>query len=194
MTHALQKNISWNDIVCGGTPYGDQFRDVWGERWGMGKHSTAAEVRSLIGHDRWSSYFTFSIVRNPADRIRSMYTWTAKIVNRHGLDGWRRWARHISDRWKRDIRQWPTVRAYLDTSDFSEYIRHPALEEELDQSDFITSESGDDLIVDSIYKLENIEENIEVISKKVGVKLRLPKNNASSEGGEIGISNNDIKK
>lgn len=38
-------------------------------------HTTAAQVRSLVGNTVWNSYFKFSIERNPFDRAISFYYW-----------------------------------------------------------------------------------------------------------------------
>lgn len=36
-------------------------------------HTTAAEVRRAVGNEVWNSLFTFSVVRNPFDRIASLF-------------------------------------------------------------------------------------------------------------------------
>jgi hypothetical protein len=36
-------------------------------------HTTAAEVRESIGEEAWNSLFTFSVVRNPFDRVASLF-------------------------------------------------------------------------------------------------------------------------
>ena len=121
MTHALQEIIQWNDIVCGGTSYGRQLKNVWGQRWGVGKHSPASEIRSLVGNEVWRDYFTFTVVRHPIRRALSMYRWTEREIEKQG---WRRWARFFSSRFRNEVWEWPTVVAYLETNSFSEYIRH----------------------------------------------------------------------
>ena len=46
-------------------------------------HSTAVEVRQIIGNEMWASLFTFSVVRNPFDRVASLFLYyknTEKIA------------------------------------------------------------------------------------------------------------------
>ena len=45
-------------------------------------HSTAAQVRSVIGPDRWSSMTTFTIVRNPWDLMLSCYRYLTEYAPR----------------------------------------------------------------------------------------------------------------
>ena len=49
----------------------------------FGAHSTANELRQIIGDQLWTSLFTFSVVRNPFDRAASLYLYyknTEKIA------------------------------------------------------------------------------------------------------------------
>ncbi|MGJ8632966.1 MAG: sulfotransferase family 2 domain-containing protein [Luteolibacter sp.] len=44
-------------------------------------HETAQGVREIIGKDVWGSIFTFSFVRNPWDRIYSLFRFRRNVVN-----------------------------------------------------------------------------------------------------------------
>lgn len=192
MTRALQENMDWNDIVFGATPYGNRSKQVWGQRWEIGVHAKAATIRSLIGPDRWERYFTFSLVRHPVDRAKSMYFWTKQIVERQG---WRRWARFFTSRLQRRMWNWPTVEAYLDTNSFSAYVRHPSFEEALiasPQYDFLSGTQDDGLIVDRVFKLEMIGAQIEKLCDEIGTTLRLPQENASRKDREVGLTDGDV--
>lgn len=41
-------------------------------------HMTASEAAKLVGPDKWEIYFTFTIERNPFDRLLSFYYWRKK--------------------------------------------------------------------------------------------------------------------
>jgi len=194
MTHALQETIQWNDIICGSTTYGRRFKEVWGKQWGIGKHAKATAICDLIGQNTWDRYFTFSLVRHPLDRIKSKYFATERKVMRHGLNGWRQWMRRIWPRFRRKIYERPPVRAYLDTSSFSEFLFHPALKEIPLQSDFICSSEYEEIIVDKTYKIENINENLEDIVKHCGVDIKMRKKNRSNNSVKLDMETGKKKR
>ena len=47
----------------------DTNKKIWRQ------HATALETREHYGKEKWDSYFKFSIVRNPFDRLVSAYNW-----------------------------------------------------------------------------------------------------------------------
>jgi hypothetical protein len=127
--------------------------------------------------------------------MKSMYLWTKRIVERHGLEGWRRWGRFFLKRYQNDVWEWPTVQVYLKTDNFAEYIRHPDLEKELiatPQVDFLTSENGKrDLIVDRVFKLATVNNQIDELCDRVGEDVTLPQKNVSSESRSVAVRESD---
>jgi hypothetical protein len=81
---ALSKHCSKDDLV---TPLGDYWfnRDERGE-WihssmnaeGFSQHDPAAEVKRKLPPQIWNEYLKFSIVRNPWDRVVSLFAWEAR--------------------------------------------------------------------------------------------------------------------
>jgi len=191
MTHALQEVVKWNDIVCGGTRYGQRLKDVWGEKWGIGKHASADELRSLIGEKRWERYFTFALVRDPIERAKSMYQWTERKVE---SQGWRRWARFVLPRYQQDLWKWPTVKAYLDTDEFSGFIRHPCFVEaqiSTPQYRYLSGNENEGLIVDRLCRLRNFEAEIEKIADIIGVDISVKEKNVSSNRNRLRVNSGD---
>jgi len=81
---ALSQCCGENDMV---TPLGDYWfnRDERGE-WihssmnaeGFSQHDPAAEVKRKVPPEIWNDYFKFSIIRNPWDRVVSLFAWEAR--------------------------------------------------------------------------------------------------------------------
>jgi hypothetical protein len=78
---ALSRLAQFNDIELGGTPYGQTIDRPYRSRFGIHKHSTAAEIRNVVGrslwgryYTLWGRYYTFGLVRNPYRRAISAYT------------------------------------------------------------------------------------------------------------------------
>jgi hypothetical protein len=82
VTTALLPTCKWNDVELGGSWAGRQINPFFRKRHGLHKHSTASEIRQIVGEEVWADYFTFAIVRDPVDRTASIF---------HYLRKWRAW-------------------------------------------------------------------------------------------------------
>jgi hypothetical protein len=138
------------------------------------KHSTALEVRDQLTEETWDRYFTFSFVRHPIDRALSLYSWAAKAAQQPRRSLPQRVLGRFSPPVKQDPSQWNSVRAYRGTSSFSEFIRHPALDDApgmRPQSASLGDGEGN-LIVDFVGRFERINEDFRYVQEKLGLPLR----------------------
>ena len=117
----------------------------------FGAHSTAEEVRQIIGNELWTSLFSFSVVRNPFDRLASLFLYyknTEKIFAGdfkdfcHVTQGSLLWTEHN----RPHPPMWRTQKSYLFDKQRS-------------------------LLVKEVGRYENLEEFLEVVRKKTGLLL-----------------------
>ena len=124
------------------------------------RHSSAAVLRKELSAEEWARRFTFSIVRNPFDRIVSIYYYRVRI-NTGGLGD-----RHINlNDWieavwgARDPRYWENT-----------VLLAPAW-------DWLCGDDG--LIVDQVAKLETIDADWPTIAARLGVEVGLEQWNSN---------------
>src|ERR1700685_4093082 len=74
---SLAQLQAWNDIFLDADHPGmsQEFQQLYG----LNKHSRAQDVAKFFGTDVWSTYFSWSTVRNPYERIASFYSYMAAI-------------------------------------------------------------------------------------------------------------------
>lgn len=140
---SLAARLRWNDVLLGSTPEGEALQPIYAKLFGLDKHSSAAEIRAVVGDALWSECFTFATVRSPYERLASLYGWIASIVepglratgypSRAGFEERRSWVKA----WRRKpASHWdyPATRAYLLTRGvpdaFSRFLREPILDSE----------------------------------------------------------------
>lgn len=78
VTNALSGLTNYCDLEIGGTHFGERVQGAYRDRFGLGKHSTASEIKAVVGAVTWARYFTFSFVRNPFTRCLSTYHFLRK--------------------------------------------------------------------------------------------------------------------
>ena len=76
---ALEARAMADDVLIGDTPKAIKRRrrrlrglETSGRLW---KHSRLADIEGLVTREQMAEYFTFTLVRNPWDRMVSYYHW-----------------------------------------------------------------------------------------------------------------------
>lgn len=109
-----------------------------------------SKIRENVIEKQFNSYFKFGFVRNPWDRVVSLYYRKEgiKMVDRITFDEFVSWIQYSSD-----------------TSIHTSVHKN--------QLDWFTDENGK-VIVDFIGKFESLEDDYEIIMKKLGIDKELP--------------------
>lgn len=112
-------------------------------------HVTAQSMRAMLGKDAWDRIYTFSIVRNPWDRVASLFGYcnaTSKIPTSWTFAEY--------------------VERLVSADDRSPYFRFHGLR--YGATDFLTDDACT-IIVDDVVKYENRAEELKAVAAKLGV-------------------------
>jgi sulfotransferase famil protein len=193
--HVLGKLGAWNDLMLASEHPGTS--DDFKRRFGLTKHSTALQVAKLVGMDVWNSYFSWATIRNPYERVASLYGFVASMSEPHlshigfplggSAEEQRKWVESaeypLRDHWI-----FAAVRAYVATrgsqSAFSEFLRHPMLQtnEPAYRTQFsrLSDAGGDALLVTRVVKLELLASAWPDLCREMGIPpTKLPVRNAT---------------
>ena len=172
---SLDQVVKWNDIVLGAQNFDESMEAAFEARFNLHKHSSAQHIRSIIGTEIWESYTTWTTVRNPYDRVVSLYCYIASLIE--PLLEEKIAARHMA---AGDIANWmesdeyptngpwdyPASKAYVaskvEARHFSAFIRSPHMPEEpayFSQFSQVADSETDQIIVKEIVKLETLSES-----------------------------------
>ena len=135
-------------------------------------HATHRQYRILFTQEEYRSYFKFTIVRNPWDRLVSAF---------HYLKG--------GGNGEADARWSNEHRAAFD--DFGTFVREWLPGKKLDsiywhfmpQTHFTSTEAGIGEL-DFVGRFETLERDYDTIAERLGVETRLPRLNASKRGSD----------
>ena len=185
ITHALLPHLAWNDIVIGPTPLG-KLNLLYYRKKKIRKHSTAVKIRDFIGESAWNEYRVFSVVRNPVDRLSSLYYFHERAAKSHASWNVRKLYRLVPGIPAANVSKWPSVQAYMQTKSFSEFIRHPLLHGTPGmwrQSDILGDADGK-LIVDRVARYETLPADFAELCAEIGLRnVNLGWKNASGNRG-----------
>ncbi len=159
MALALEDHALADDILVGDTPKAQRrkhrLKDVRtaGRLW---KHSTIADAEGLLTQSDLDTCFIFTLVRNPWDRMLSLYHWLKGQSFAH-----------------------PAV-PLAKTLSFAEFIRHRTIRAgfSVSSSFYLRDRNGRDC-ADLYIRLEHLANDIAPLEAHMGFKLALPRSNAS---------------
>jgi hypothetical protein len=136
------------------------------------QHLSAKDLRRILPDETFNDYFKFAIIRNPWDRMLSLYSYD-------GLS-------------KNPTKEREKSKGFS-FDDFHEYIRTlPALHRQ-EQYQFIADDKGE-LLVDSIGRFENLKNDFQSICKKLSLSERyLPYINTSRHAHYSAYYTEEIK-
>jgi hypothetical protein len=166
---ALDPFMRWNDVLLGGSEYGERIQTDYRERFGLWKHSSFSDIRRVCGDELLNAYRSFSLVRHPVSRFLSLYRFSAKIAGRVSaeidcpVEELRRRARSPEGLPDHPWLTWTNVRSYLATSTFLEFLTHPVMPGDLTTQTQVSrlSLDGRTVAVKRVFQLETLPEHIE---------------------------------
>jgi len=129
----------------------------------VGKHSTAIEVRNIIGQELFSTYFSFSFIRNPWDQVVSFYNHLRKPLY---LPAYENKCLHPVNACKAALnssfKEW-VIEVYQNKQVQDEMFREKfPIDHFKPQYKWICDEE-DRIIIDYVGKYENLEKDLEAI-------------------------------
>lgn len=75
ITAAYEPHMLFDDVVLGGTMLGEALQSRYRDRFGVHKHSGARAVMAAAGAEDFAASFSFALLRDPVDRMTSLYRW-----------------------------------------------------------------------------------------------------------------------
>jgi hypothetical protein len=183
---ALDPHLAWNDLILGGSPFGEKIQQPYAKKFGLSKHSTVADVERICGRAIVADYYIFSLVRDPLSRLCSVYNFVATTLHK--------WAKqqgvsldevgqHITPEAakKKPGLKWASTKAFLEARDFSEFIRRPELTEAPGFRPQLSCLAGieDGRLKADVFRLEDYPDWIPELNGRLGIKFTLPKENES---------------
>lgn len=181
---AYQAVSNWNDVVLGSTPEGEALQEIYRPLHGLDKHSPAKRVKAVIGDECWNRYWTFALIRHPQGTYESFYRWIPTVLQRNADKA----GMSIQDLAKVDpekpgfgFLKWGASRAYLASEDFPGFVHHVLENRLLPGTIYSRLAQEGQLIVDDVFKLEEIDSFWAVVSERIGVDLSSMRVNAGEK-------------
>lgn len=182
ISEALVPFLARGDVLLGTTLKGEIANAWYDRRHGLQKHSGVRRVQRYLG-DAWDDYLKFSFVRDPYDRLRSLYFYFERMLAARRTRSLKNALLLLPGTDFRDPLKWPGMTPFLESDDFSGFLRHPGFSRDLmgaRPQSFQLSGADDALAVDFVGKFETLGEDFAVLADRLGLDgARLGHRNAS---------------
>lgn len=120
-----------------------------GVKW---NHLMASDIRFLVGDEMWKDYFIFGFVRNPYDRLLSLYHYNLQLRDEKPSD------------------DSPLFMEMMKYSSFKEFVLFsPPDFKRFRQYRYLADDGG--IIVDFIGRYESLESDYNDICKQIGIEV-----------------------
>jgi Sulfotransferase family len=188
VSFALDPFLAWDDVVLGGTPRGQAIDQAFGDRFGLRKHSTVAEIERVCGRAVTENYFVFATVRRPLERICSFYNFVGHKLNRASAQTGIPLAgmlahieRHPNAVKRHPALGWHASRLFLKARDFSEFIHAEFTQGQgfLPLTDHLES-GADGRVHCQAYRIEDSATWVPQLAERLGGEFDLGRRNTSN--------------
>lgn len=125
----------------------------------ISNHARASAVKAIFeskGRD-WSEYFCFTTVRNPWAKVASLWSY--------------------GKRQPRSV--WHDAASQADT--IADFVATPTFAERARTLDYMTRDDDGKMLVDGIYKVEDLNESLPEINERLGFEIDIPHLNTTKQ-------------
>lgn len=181
---ALATQLGVNDLVIGSTEEGEKQKTFFADLLKLRKHSTALEAKALLGEARWKNYFTFGFVRQPVDRLRSLYAYAKGLAERSPLTAEEQAAMTAKAEFPaRHPYKFKAVQSAVSAPSFDAFVRNPRTWQDAGAKPQWHSlcDAEGVVIVDMIGKVEKIDDDWARVQKRLKFTATLGLQNKSPE-------------
>ena len=172
ISEALVPFLGKGDILLGTTLRGEIANAWYDRRHRIQKHSGVKRAKAFLG-DAWDDYLKFSFVRDPYDRLRSLYFYFERMLAARRRRSLKNALLLLPGTDFRDPLKWPGMKPFLETEDFSGFLRHPDFSTNLmgarPQAFQLTDRDGA-LAVDFVGRFETLAEDFATLADRLGLE------------------------
>jgi len=179
---ALAAHLGVNDLVLGSTPEGEAQQAFFKQLTGLDKHASAQQAMDALGAAAWRDMYSFSFVREPIGRLRSLYTYALGLAKARPLTAAEQADLAATGRYpNRQPFRYKAVQSAVVSPDFSAFVLNPLTWEDpgaQPQWQGVCDADGQ-LLVNFVGRVEDMAQDWPVIEHRLGLAMPLGTENRS---------------